>query len=68
MSVAFSLQYLLLGNHMPSVNIQRKRETFEGKAVSALVKMHKLLAKRHKSRLAQCRIKAEEKDDRTHYV
>lgn len=35
-NAAFSLQYLLLGNHVPSVNFQRKKETL-GKLVSAFV-------------------------------
>lgn len=36
-SVAFSLQYQLLGNHVPCVNFQRKRETLDDKVVSAFV-------------------------------
>lgn len=37
MSVTFLLQYLLLRNHVPSVNFQTKRETLDGKVISALV-------------------------------
>lgn len=39
-SPTFSLQYLLLGNHVPSVNFQRKRETLDGKVLSTLVINH----------------------------
>lgn len=39
MRVAFSLYYLSLGNHVPSVNFQRKREILH-KVVTAFVINH----------------------------
>lgn len=58
MSIAFSLQYLLLGNHVPNVNFQRKKETLS-KLVSAFVINRAV----HNAELEQSK-----KDDRARYV
>lgn len=58
MSVAFSLQYLSLGNHVPSVNFPRKRETL-GKVISAFVINRAV----HNAELEQ-----RKQDDRARYV
>lgn len=55
--VALSLQYLLLGNHVPSVNFQRKKGTL-GKLLSAFVINRAV----HNAELEQSK-----KDDRARY-